>query len=146
MGDSKEEKMKSAYAVTFLGLCALALLVHVHVNESTDDIREEYTKDPFLATLEARVVARAQARLHKRNAAVATKKHISSVRQQIRDSLKKANDIAMADVEEDQLATMASDAAAMGLKAGLTKKTKKKAKKDPWLSQHSATTSSHGLS
>merc|ERR1711912_211878 len=81
-------KMKAAYALAFLGLCAIVLLVHINREESQEEMKE--VQDPFLATLEARVVARAQARLRKARRQRASKEHISAVREAIRNSLKAA--------------------------------------------------------
>merc|ERR1712167_250813 len=59
---------KAMYAAVFLGLCAIVLLVHVQVN--TDDVESEkqagFVQDPFLANLEAHVVAKAQRRLRQK--------------------------------------------------------------------------------
>jgi len=105
--------MKSAYALTFLGLCAIVLLVHVNHNENVEQMKE--AEDPFLATLEARVVAKAQARLRKTRAARATKDHIASVKEAIRKSLQSAADTSSDSAAEEELDTMREDAAAMGL-------------------------------
>jgi len=124
--------MKSAYALTFLGLCAIVLLVHVNHNENTDQMKE--AEDPFLAALEARVVAKAQSRLRKTRAMRATKNHVAAVKEAIRKSLQSAADTSEEDAAEEQLNTMREDAAAMGLshedKKVQAKKVAKAKKKD----------------
>merc|ERR1712023_337736 len=70
------------YAAVFLGLCAIVLLVHVQVN--TEDVESEkqagLVQDPFLATLEAHVVAKAQRRLRQKALKAARNKHINNAR------------------------------------------------------------------
>merc|ERR1712178_395014 len=128
-------EMKSAYALTFLGLCAIVLLVHVNHNENAEAMKE--AEDPFLATLEARVVAKAQARLARSRAKRASKEHISAVRQAIRDSLNAAAETSESYAEEEQLDSMREDAKAMGL-AQTKKNTKKKTPAKVAVKKHSS--------
>merc|ERR1712070_1095921 len=73
---------KAIYAAAFLGLCAVVLLVHTQVNpgEETDMAQESVPQDPFLANLEAHVIAKAQRRLKQRARANKRKKHINNAR------------------------------------------------------------------
>merc|ERR1719201_2780372 len=74
---------KAAYALAFLGLCAIVLVVHIH--DAPEEAKE--SDDPFLASLERHVVARAQARLRKHAMEHATETHISEARKAIKTAL-----------------------------------------------------------
>merc|ERR1712146_183548 len=85
-------KMKAAYAIGFLGLCAMVLIVH-NTYDTSEEVKE--AQDPFLASLEAHVVARAQKALRQREAHEATENHISEARKAIKASLMDAESSAM---------------------------------------------------
>jgi len=75
--------MKAAYALGFLGLCAVVLVLHVY--DTPEETRE--VQDPFLASLEAHVVAKAQRRLRQRDAQDASETHISEARKAMKAAL-----------------------------------------------------------
>merc|ERR1712093_290532 len=95
MGDT----MKAAYATFFLGLCAVVLLVHQ--NNAPEEAREE--TDPFIANLEAHVVAKAQRRLRAHEAKVAEEKNIAEARKNMQMMLSDAADSAQQDVQRAEV-------------------------------------------
>jgi len=108
--------MKAAYALGFLGLCATVLVIHVY------DAPEEATKevqDPFLASLEAHVVAKAQRRLRQRDLKEASQTHISEARKAIKAALLDAQSSSLHEIRQVEVEEAAADA----------KKIVKKAKK-----------------
>merc|ERR1712072_1403871 len=95
MGDT----MKAAYATFFLGLCAVVLLVHQNI--APEEAREE--TDPFIANLEAHVVAKAQRRLRAHEAKVAEEKNIAEARKNMQMMLSDAADSAQQDVQRAEV-------------------------------------------
>merc|ERR1711907_790580 len=87
---------KAAYATFFLGLCAVVLLVHQNI--APEEAREE--TDPFIANLEAHVVAKAQRRLRAQEAKVAEEKSIAEARKNMQMMLSDAADSAQQDVQK----------------------------------------------
>jgi len=82
------EDMKAAYALGFLGLCAIVLVVHVYdTQEEAIKDSDTYNNDPFLASLEKHVVARAQRSIRQRAAKKASETHISEARKAIKAAL-----------------------------------------------------------
>jgi hypothetical protein len=97
--------MKAAYAIGFLGLCAMVLIVH-NTYDTSEEVKE--VQDPFLASLEAHVVARAQKALRQREAHEASENHISEARKAIKASLMDAESSAIHQIRQakaKQLAT-----------------------------------------
>merc|ERR1712166_671735 len=88
---SSETEMKSAYALAFLGLCACVLVIHQNVDNSAEDTKQAV--DPFLASIEAHVVAKAQRALRMRNMKDASHAHISEARKAIKASLLNAENL-----------------------------------------------------
>merc|ERR1711924_365137 len=80
----------------FLGLCAVVLLVHQNI--APEEAREE--TDPFIANLEAHVVAKAQRRLRAQEAKVAEEKSIAEARKNMQMMLSDAADSAQQDVQK----------------------------------------------
>merc|ERR1711865_75594 len=78
-------EMKSAYALAFLGPCACVLVIHQNTDNSVEDTKQAV--DPFLASIEAHVVAKAQRALRIRDLKEATHAHISEARKAIKASL-----------------------------------------------------------
>merc|ERR1711924_75503 len=70
----------------FLGLCAVVLLVHQNI--APEEAREE--TDPFIANLEAHVLAKAQRRLRAQEAKVAEEKSIAEARKNMQMMLSDA--------------------------------------------------------
>merc|ERR1712139_464985 len=92
---------KAMYAAVFLGLCAVVLLVHTQVNPSEEtDMASREAMDPFLANLEAHVIAKAQRRLRQRAMANRRKKHISNARAAMKTMLLNAANDAQSDVRK----------------------------------------------
>merc|ERR1711990_500985 len=92
---------KAMFAAVFLGLCAVVLLVHTQVNPSEEtDMASKETVDPFLANLEAHVIAKAQRRLRQRAMANRRKKHISNARAAMKTMLLNAANDAQSDVRK----------------------------------------------
>merc|ERR1711988_1890919 len=92
---------KAMYAAMFLGLCAVVLLVHTQVNPSEEtDMASKEVVDPFLANLEAHVIAKAQRRLRQRAMANRRKKHISNARAAMKTMLLNAANEAQSDVRK----------------------------------------------
>merc|ERR1712139_630165 len=119
---------KAMYAAVFLGLCAVVLLVHTQVNPSEEtDMASKEAMDPFLANLEAHVIAKAQRRLRQRAMANRRKKHISNARAAMKTMLLNAANDAQSDVRKVE-AEEAKKKAASKKKA--IKKGNKKAKKN----------------
>merc|ERR1711907_249377 len=87
---------KAAYATFFLGLCAVVLLVHQNI--APEEAREE--TDPFIANLEAHVVAKAQRHLRAQEAKVAEEKSIAEARKNMQMMLSDAADSAQQDVQK----------------------------------------------
>merc|ERR1712072_956514 len=96
MGDT----MKAAYATFFLGLCAVVLLVHQNI--APEEARAE--TDPFIANLEAHVVAKAQRRLRAHEAHVQEEKNIAEARKTMQMMLTNAADSAQQDVQREEVA------------------------------------------
>merc|ERR1711988_199622 len=117
---------KAMYAAMFLGLCAVVLLVHTQVNPSEEtDMASKEVVDPFLANLEAHVIAKAQRRLRQRAMANRRKKHISNARAAMKTMLLNAANEAQSDVrkvEEEEAKK----------KAATKKKAVKKGKQFTW--------------
>merc|ERR1711998_357475 len=103
---------KAMFAAVFLGLCAVVLLVHTQVNPSEEtDMASKEAVDPFLANLEAHVIAKAQRRLRQRAMANRRKKHISNARAAMKTMLLNAANEAQSDVrkvEEEEAKKKAS--------------------------------------
>merc|ERR1712025_990507 len=91
---------KAAYATFFLGLCAVVLLVHQNI--APEEAREE--TDPFIANLEAHVVAKAQRRLRAHEAHVQEEKNIAEARKTMQMMLTNAADSAQQDVQREEVA------------------------------------------
>merc|ERR1711988_1177654 len=92
---------KAMYAAMFLGLCAVVLLVHTQVNPSEEtDMASKEVVDPFLANLEAHVIAKAQRRLRQRAMANRRKKHISNARAAMKTMLLNAANEAQSNVRK----------------------------------------------
>merc|ERR1711871_334477 len=85
---NKFTMQKAHYALAFMALCGVVLVVH----ELQGPEVLKQNEDPFLAALEKHVVATAQRRLSKVFAEEATKKHIAEARKQIQASLHEADD------------------------------------------------------
>merc|ERR1711988_2010883 len=102
MGDTMH---KAAYATFFLGLCAVVLLVHQNI--APEEAREE--TDPFIANLEAHVVAKAQRRLRAQEAKVAEEKSIAEARKNMQMMLSDAADSAQQDVQKAEDAEPSKD-------------------------------------
>merc|ERR1712022_64064 len=116
---------KAMFAAVFLGLCAVVLLVHTQVNPSEEtDMASKEAVDPFLANLEAHVIAKAQRRLRQRAMANRRKKHISNARAAMKTMLLNAANEAQSDVrkvEEEEAkkkASMKKKAVKKGTKKG----------------------------
>jgi|ERR1711959_205624 len=110
---------KAMYAAVFLGLCAIVLLVHVQVN--TDDVESEkqagFVQDPFLANLEAHVVAKAQRRLRQKAMQEKRNAHINDARKAMKTMLLNAassaqDTVAKAEAEEQKEKKVAKKKAA----------------------------------
>lgn len=96
--------MKAAYALGFLGLCAIVLVLHVY-DAPAEETKE--VQDPFLASLEAHVVAKAQRRLRARDKREASEAHISEARKAIKAALLDAQSSSLHEIkkaEEEQMA------------------------------------------
>jgi hypothetical protein len=79
---------KAVYAFAFLGLCAVVLVLHTNqVAEQEEALAEAVPQDPFLANLEAHVIAKAQRRLRQRAQAHKRKDHISNARKAMKTML-----------------------------------------------------------
>jgi hypothetical protein len=102
---------KALYAVGFMAMCAIVLVIH----ESTDHEQTKLNGDPFLASVEARVVAVAQHRLKKRLADDAAERHVSEARKAIKASLLDAD-------ADNQLNVQKYRAKQIILEEGATKK------------------------
>merc|ERR1711939_1252483 len=106
MGAALSSEMKAAYALAFLGLCATVLVVHV-IYETPEVAKEDAdVEDPFLASLEAHVVAKAQRRLRARDRKMASEAHISEARKAMKNFLLDAHSsnqhtIKVLEAEED---------------------------------------------
>merc|ERR1711871_1141367 len=85
---NKFTMQKAHYALAFMALCGVVLVVH----ELQGPEVLKQSEDPFLAAVEKHVVATAQRRLSKVFAEEATKKHIAEARKQIQASLHEADD------------------------------------------------------
>merc|ERR1712139_279275 len=95
---------KAMYAAVFLGLCAVVLLVHTQVNPSEEtDMASREAMDPFLANLEAHVIAKAQRRLRQRAMANRRKKHITNARAAMETMLLNAANDAQEDVRKVEI-------------------------------------------
>merc|ERR1712093_779049 len=85
--DAIQYKMnKAVYAFAFLGLCAVVLVLHTNQSVEEDTL-EAVPQDPFLANLEAHVIAKAQRRLRQRAMAHKRKNHISNARKAMKTML-----------------------------------------------------------
>merc|ERR1711912_83013 len=114
---------KAMYAAVFLGLCAVVLLVHTQVNPSEEtDMASKEVVDPFLANLEAHVIAKAQRRLRQRAMANRRKKHITNARAAMKTMLLNAANDAQEDVRKVEMEEAKKKAASAKKKAA--KKTK----------------------
>merc|ERR1711975_268 len=112
---------KAMYAAVFLGLCAVVLLVHTQVNPSEEtDMASKEVVDPFLANLEAHVIAKAQRRLRQRAMANRRKKHISNARAAMKTMLLNAANDAQESVHQEEIRE-AKKAQAMKKKKAATK-------------------------
>jgi len=78
---------KALYAFGFMAMCCVILVIH----ENTAREQTKLNDDPFLASVEARVVAVAQHRLKSRLAEDAAQRHISEARKAIKASLMDAD-------------------------------------------------------
>lgn len=78
---------KALYAMGFMAMCCVILVIH----ETSDQEEAKLSTDPFLASVEARVVAVAQHRLKLRLADDAAQKHVSEARKAIKASLMDAD-------------------------------------------------------
>merc|ERR1711918_168825 len=88
MGTHTYKMNKAVYAFAFLGLCAVVLVLHTNqVAEQEEALAEAVPQDPFLANLEARVIAKAQRRLRQRAQAHKRKDHISNARKAMKTML-----------------------------------------------------------
>merc|ERR1711959_515881 len=96
MGDT----MKAAYATFFLGLCAVVLLVHQNI--APEEAREE--TDPFIANLEAHVVAKAQRRLRQHEMNKQEQANIAQTRKAMEQMLNAAGNSAQQDVQKAEAA------------------------------------------
>merc|ERR1712199_57427 len=95
---------KAMYAAAFLGLCAVVLLVHTQVNPNEEtDMASKEAVDPFLANLEAHVIAKAQRRLRQRAIANKRKKHISNARAAMKTMLLNAASDAQKSVHQEEI-------------------------------------------
>merc|ERR1712046_535718 len=95
---------KAVFAAVFLGLCAVVLLVHTQVNPSEEtDMASKEVVDPFLANLEAHVIAKAQRRLRQRAIANKRKKHISNARAAMKTMLLDAASDAQKSVHQEEI-------------------------------------------
>merc|ERR1712022_17265 len=112
------EIMKAAYAVGFLALCAVVLVVHVydHQEEAVKD--STYNDDPFLASLEKHVVAKAQKALKQKAMKEASESHISEARKAIKSALM--------DAESSNIHSINTVMAAQAQKAQKAEKVQKK--------------------
>merc|ERR1712054_424410 len=97
--DAIQYKMnKAVYAFAFLGLCAVVLVLHT--NQSVEEEGSLEVVDPFLANLEAHVIAKAQRRLRQRAMAHKRKNHISNARAAMKTMLLNAANEAQSDVRK----------------------------------------------
>merc|ERR1711904_48652 len=97
--DAIQYKMnKAVYAFAFLGLCAVVLVLHT--NQSVEEEGSLEVVDPFLANLEAHVIAKAQRRLRQRAMAHKRKNHISDARKAMKTMLLNAASDAQSNVEK----------------------------------------------
>jgi len=113
---------KTAYALGFMALCGVILVIHEQT--STENIKAEYSEDPFLASVEKHVVATAQRRLKHTFHKLASDKHISEARKAIKAALMDAdenNQFELRKARAERLAALEVDEA--------PKKVKKVAKK-----------------
>merc|ERR1712230_311760 len=100
MGAALSSEMKAAYALAFLGLCATVLVVHV-IYETPEVAKEDAdVEDPFLASLEAHVVAKAQRRLRQRDIKEASEAHISEARKAIKAALLDAQSSSLHEIKK----------------------------------------------
>merc|ERR1712139_8359 len=122
---------KAMYAAVFLGLCAVVLLVHTQVNPSEEtDMASKEAMDPFLANLEAHVIAKAQRRLRQRAMANRRKKHISNARAAMKTMLLNAANDAQSDVRKVEAEEAKKKAASK--KKAIKKGNKKDKKQFTW--------------
>lgn len=125
--------MKAAYALGFLGLCAVVLVLHVY---DTPEETAMQSDDPFLASLEAHVVAKAQRRLRAKDRQEASQAHISEARKAIKAALLDAqssslHQIKKAEEEKAIVKKKVVKKAKKGTKAAKTAKTAAPAKAAP---------------
>merc|ERR1712159_156923 len=114
-------KMKAAYALGFLGLCAFVLVLHVY-DAPAEVAKEDEVQDPFLASLEAHVVARAQRRLRERDLKEASDNHISAARKAIKAAMLDAHSSSLHEIKkhEEEIAAARTAAKAAATKAAKT--------------------------
>jgi len=130
--------MKAAYALGFLGLCAVVLVLHVY---DTPEETAMQSDDPFLASLEAHVVAKAQRRLRAKDRQEASQAHISEARKAIKAALLDAQSSSLHQIKkaEEQRAIKKKKVvkkAKKGTKAAKAAKTAAPAKAAPGAKQY----------
>merc|ERR1712188_64568 len=102
---------------------AVVLLVHTQVNPNEEtDMASKEVVDPFLANLEAHVIAKSQRRLRQRAMANRRKKHITNARAAMKTMLLNAANDAQEDVRKVELEEAKKKAVSAKKKAA--KKTK----------------------
>merc|ERR1712100_220053 len=129
MGPIATVMSKALYALSFMALCGVILVIHEQTN--TESVKSpEYSDDPFLASVEKHVVATAQRRLKKTFHKIASDKHISEARKAIKAALLDADDSNQFSIKKAEAERMAAveveDAPKMKVAKKVSHKTHKK--------------------
>merc|ERR1712100_233605 len=129
MGPIATVMSKALYALSFMALCGVILVIHEQTN--TESVKSpEYSEDPFLASVEKHVVATAQRRLKKTFHKIASDKHISEARKAIKAALLDADDSNQFSIKKAEAERMAAveveDAPKMKVAKKVSHKTHKK--------------------
>merc|ERR1712100_715610 len=129
MGPIASVMSKALYALSFMALCGVILVIHEQTN--TESVKSpEYSEDPFLASVEKHVVATAQRRLKKTFHKIASDKHISEARKAIKAALLDADDSNQFSIKKAEAERMAAveveDAPKMKVAKKVSHKTHKK--------------------